>query len=521
MTESGARSVIIVGGGHNGLVCATYLARAGYSVQVLEARETLGGGASTISFSPGYHVSGLSHILYNLSPKVCKDLELGSAGLQLGAAIDTIALARDGQHLTLGINQVSGAGLSQNDIEAYASFKKEFHRYARALEPLMMNKPPRLKDMDRRDLFTLARLGWSLRFGLGAASMREFLRVGGINIYDVLNEVFDSPLLKGAIATDAVLGQHMGPRTPNTVLTYLHRLGGETQGPQSLPPGGMGQVIKALSEAAGKAGVKMRTASKVKQILVADGKVSGVQLKSGEQINAELVISNADAKTTFLKLVGAGELDAMFAHRIHTSRTRGNVAKLHLALRGLPNIPGLSSAEMGQRLLIAPDMRYVEHAFNHAKYGEYSEQPVLEMTIPSISDPKLAPQGHHVMSVSASFAPYELKQGWDQGRNVFVDKIIALIEQYAPGFTSMIVARELLTPVDIEAQYHIEGGHWHHGELTIDQSFMMRPVHGTAQYDTPVAGLFLCGAAAHPGGGVSGIPGHNAAQRVLAMARGK
>jgi phytoene dehydrogenase-like protein len=521
MTESGTPSVIIVGGGHNGLVCATYLARAGYRVQILEARETLGGGASTTSFAPGYHVSGLSHILYNLNPKVCKDLKLESSGLQPGAAIDTIALSSDGQHLTLGVNQVSGAGLSAKDVEAYASFKKEFHRYARALEPLMMNKPPRLKDMDRKDLFTLARIGWSLRFGLGAASMREFLRVGGINIYDVLNEVFDSPLLKGAIATDAVLGQHMGPRTPNTVLTYLHRLWGETHGPQSLPPGGMGQVVSALSEAAGKAGVKIRTAAKVQQIMVDDGKASGVQLESGEQIAADIVISNADAKTTFLKLVGTGELDAMFAHRIHTSRTRGNVARLYLALRSLPEMPGLSSSEMGQRLLIAPDMRYVEHAFNHAKYGEYSEQPFIEMTIPIIRDPTLAPPGHHVMSVSASFAPYDLKQGWEGGRNAFTDKIIALIEQYAPGFTSLIVARELLTPVDIEAQYHIEGGHWHHGELTIDQSFMMRPVHGTAQYDTPIEGLFLCGAAAHPGGGVSGVPGHNAAQRILAMGRGK
>jgi phytoene dehydrogenase-like protein len=521
MTESAARSVLIVGGGHNGLVCATYLARAGYSVQILEARETLGGGASTASFAPGYHVSGLSHILYALHPKVRKELKLESTGLQVGVAIDTIALARDGQHLTLGINRISGAGLSQSDIEAYASFKKEFHRYARALEPLMMNKPPRLKDMDRRDLRTLASLGWGLRFGLGAASMREFLRVGGINIYDVLNEVFDSPLLKGAIATDAVLGQHMGPRTPNTVLTYLHRLWGETHSPQSLPPGGMGQVIGALAKAAENAGVKIRTAAKVKRIMVADGKACGVQLESDEQIDADIVISNADAKTTFLKLVGTGELDAMFANRIHTTRSKGNVARLYLALRGLPDIPGLSSSEMGQRLLIAPDMRYVEHAFNHAKYGEYSQHPVLEITVPSISDPKMAPAGHHVMSVSASFAPYDLKQGWDNGRDAFSDKVIAIIEQYAPGLSSLIVARELLTPVDIEAQYNIEGGHWHHGELTIDQSFMMRPVHGTAQYDTPIAGLFLCGAAAHPGGGVSGIPGHNAAQRVLAMGRGK
>ena len=517
MTDSNSQTIVIVGGGHNGLVCAAYLARAGRKVLVLEARDILGGGASTTSFAPGYHVSGLAHVLHSLSPKVCKDLNLESAGLQRGIAIDTISLDRDGNHLTLGLNEVSGGGLSQDDLQAYKAFKKEFRSYAQALEPLMMNKPPRLKDMDKRDLFTLASLGWKLRFGLGTKSMREFLRVGGINIYDVLNEVFDNPLLKGALAADAVMGQHMGPRTPNTVLTYLHRLRGEAQGPQSLPPGGMGQVVEALSEAARKAGVAIRTGAKVRQILVSDGKVKGVELESGEQLDASIVISNADAKTTFLDLVGTAELDAMFAHRIHTIRARGNVAKLHLALKGPPRIVGLSAEQLGQRLLVAPDMRYVEHAFNHAKYGEYSEQPVLEITIPSVADSTLAPAGHHVMSVSASFAPYALKQGWDKCHSAFADKIIALIEQYAPGLSTQIVARELLTPVDIEAQYNVKGGHWHHGELTIDQSFMMRPIHGAAQYDTPVSGLFLCGAAAHPGGGITGVPGHNAAQRILAM----
>ena len=519
MTSSPA--VVIVGGGHNGLVCASYLARADYKVQILEARALIGGGASTISFAEGYKVSGLAHILHCLNPKVCKDLDLAGAGLETGTPVNTITLDRDGHHLTLAANAVSGDGLSRDDIEAYNSFKKEFLGYAKVLEPLMMNKPPRLKDMDLKDKFTLASLAWKLRFGLGANSMRELLRVGGINIYDVLNEVFDDPRLKGAIAADAVIGHHMGPRTPTTVLTYLYRLWGETHGSQTLPPGGMGQVSKLLAEVAGRSGVSIRTGAKVQRILVTDGKAVGVQLESGEQIEADMVISNADAKTTFLNLVGTLELDAMFAHRIHTTRTNGTVAKLHLALKALPKVEGLSTEQLGQRLLVAPDMAYVEHAFNHAKYGEYSEHPVLEITIPSIADPSLAPPGHHVMSVLASFAPYTLKQGWDKNRSAFADKIIALINQYAPGFSAQILARELLTPVDIEAEYNIAGGHWHHGEMTIDQSFMMRPVHGSAQYDTPIKGLFLCGAAAHPGGGVTGIPGHNAAQRILAMGGGK
>ena len=520
MTSAASKQVIIVGGGHNGLVCATYLALAGRKVQILEARDEVGGGASTTSFAEGYKVSGLAHILYSLSPKICTDLKLETAGFQRGAAIDTIALDRDGQHLTLGVDEASGAGLSQQDRVAYTAFKQEFRNYARTLEPLMMNKPPRLKDMDHTDLLTLGKLGWKLRFGLGTRSMREFLRVGGINIYDVLNEVFDNAQLKAAIAADAVIGHHMGPRTPSTVLTYLNRLRWEIHGQQSLPPGGMGQIANALSKAAKSAGVTIRTGAKVQKILIDAGKAYGVQLHSGERLDAAIVISNADAKITFLELVGALELDAMFAQRIHTTRSRGNVAKLHVALDSLPQVSGLSTQQLGQRLLIAPDMRYLEHAFNHAKYGEYSEHPLLEITVPSIADPTLAPDGHHVMSISACFAPYSLKQGWERQRESFSDKIIAVVERYAPGFSTQIVARELLTPVDIEAQYNITGGHWHHGEMTIDQSFMMRPIHGAAQYDTPIAGLFLCGAAAHPGGGVTGIPGHNAAQRILAMGAG-
>ncbi|MGK0501103.1 MAG: phytoene dehydrogenase-like protein [Oceanicoccus sp.] len=440
--------------------------------------------------------------------------------MQTGAAIETITLDAAGNHLTLGINDIAGAELSAKDIDAYKAFKQEFRDYASALEPLMMNKPPRLKNMDKKDKFTLAKLGWKLRFGLGADAMSEFFRVGGINIYDVLNDVFDDPRIKGAIAADAVMGQHMGPRTPTTVLTYLHRLWGETHSQPSLPPGGMGQVAKALLADAKNRGVTVRTEAKVQEILVSEGRASGVKLASGEQINAALVISNADAKTTFLELMDVAELDAMFVHRIHKTRTNGNVAKLHFGLNALPAINGLSIDQLGQRLLVAPDLRYVEHAFNHAKYGEYSQQPILEITLPSIVDPSLAPAEHHVMSVSASFAPYALKQGWDeQQRKAFVGTVIGVLEQYAPGFANTIVAQELLTPVDIEEQYHVTGGHWHHGELAIDQSFMMRPVHGTAQYDTPINGLFLCGAAAHPGGGITGIPGRNAAQRIIDLGR--
>lgn len=508
------KNVIIIGGGHNGLVCAAYLAKAGYDVNVLEARDTCGGGTAKYEFADGYRVTGLAQVVHPLNPKIAKELGLKAKG----KAIDTISLGPDGRHMTLAADIVSGEGLSAEDIQAYKNFKKEFRKYAKALEPLTMNKPPRLKDMDNKDKFTLAKIGWSLRFGLGTSSMREFLRVGGINIYDVLNEIFDDPRLKGAISADAVLGHHMGARTPTTVLTYLNRLRGETYGPPSLPtPSGENQFVAAAE----KAGVTIETGVRIAKIIVDNGTAQGVELASGEMRTADIVISNADAKTTFLDLVGTQDLDAMFSKRISTTRTNGDVAKLHFALSKLPDFKGLSENEVGQRLLVANDMRYVEHAFNHAKYGEYSENPILEITFPSLTDPSLAPDGHHVMSVSASFAPYHLKAGWDKNRSAFSHKVLSIIEQYAPGISASVVAEDMLTPVDIEREFNVTGGHWHHGEMMIDQMFMMRPIHGAAQYNTPIDGLYLCGAAAHPGGGITGIPGHNAAQRVLKMEGGK
>ena len=508
---------IIVGGGHNGLVCAAYLAKAGQQVLVLEAREQLGGPASNHQFGEGYQAS-TAHLLYALNNKVCDDLQLEQAGLKRGTAVDTISLSEDGKHLTLSQNTVKGEGVSAQDSEAFRKFKSDFQAYAKALEPLTMNKPPRLKNMDTEDKFTLGKLGWKLRFGLGKDNMREFLRVGGINIYDVLNDTFESEALKGAIAFDSVLGHHMGPRTPNTVLSYLNHVRGEIYSQQSLPVGGMGQVSNALAAAAEQAGAEIRTGVRVERILVQDGKAVGVRLETGEEIKGGNIVSNADAKQTFLNMVGAQQLDSMFTHRVKQIRAKGNVAKLHFALNALPNFKELNEQQLTQRLIVSPSLRYAERAFNAAKYGEFSESPILEITIPSLQDASLSPAGHHVMSISASFAPYNLKQGWGQGRESFKQNVLKVLEQYAPGISELIVAEEILTPTDIEQQYGVTGGHWHHGELALDQLFMMRPVYGAAQYDTPIDGLFLCGAAAHPGGGVSGIPGHNAAKRIIALA---
>lgn len=506
---------IIIGAGHNGLVCGTYLARSGLKVLFLEARDAVGGMTSERTIDDDYHIAGLAHTAFPVCSKIRKDLQLEKFGYSVGKEIETIALAEDGRHLRIGGNKVSGDGLGDGDVDAYGRFKAEFLGYAKAMRPIFETRPPRLKNMDFADKTTLAKLGWNIRFGLGRESMYEFLRVAAINMYDVLEEEFDDERLKGALAADAVIGHHMGPRSPGTVLTWLARLYGELNGPLSVVSGGRSQLGNALLQAAEASGASIRTAAKVKKILVEKGKAFGVELEGGEIVKAKTIVSNADPRSTFLDLVGAPELDAGFTQRVSQIRGAGDVAKLHLALSGTPEFLGLSESDLENRLLIAPTMKYIEHAFNDSKYARCSEKPVLEITVPSLHNDALAPKGHHVMSVNIQYVPYDVEGGWQEQKTSYAYKIIAQIGQFAPNLKSLITNHEFLTPQDIERQYHVRQGHWHHGEMTIHQSFMMRPVHGAAQYDTPIDGLYLCGAGAHPGGGLTGLPGHNAAKRIL------
>jgi phytoene dehydrogenase-like protein len=510
--------IVVIGAGHNGLVCAAYLARAGRKVLVLEAAAQVGGAAVTREFTAGFRVSAVAHLLHLLDPTLIRELRLQRHGLQYAnPSLRSVALAPGLPPLIYSGGDLQAGQLTTEDRSALATYSSRMQKYARLIARQHNRVPPRLAFDSWRDALPAAALAFDIR-RLGQRDMREFLRIATMNIFDVITEQFSSPQLQGALALDGVLGTKLGPRSGNTVYAALYRNSGTLlgrAGALALPQGGMGAVTDALAAAARAAGAEIRCSTAVASIVVRDGRASGVQLADGSSIDASAVVSNADPKSTLLRLLGSRHLEAGFAQRVHQVRAIGTAAKLHLALDALPRFTGLDAATAGERLLIAPDMDYIERAFNPAKYRQYSSQPVMEITLPSVHDASLAPAGKHVLSAIVQYAPYDLAGGWDAGRQGFQDAAMAVLEHNAPGIGALVRHAELLTPADIEQQFGITGGHWHHGELALDQFMMLRPVPGGAQYAMPVDGLYLCGAGCHPGGGVMGSAGRNAARVVL------
>tara|TARA_R110002096_G_scaffold257381_1_gene450827 strand:- start:157317 stop:158888 length:1572 start_codon:yes stop_codon:yes gene_type:complete len=508
--------VIIVGGGHNGLVCAGYLAKEGKSVVVLEANAQVGGAAVTAELCYGKKVSSCAHYLNQLNPKVSKDLNLSSHGLKLSASnISTIALDVAGDHMHLTKTSVKGGGISESDAANYRKFMALMHEYAKTLGFLIDLPPMDIFNLDWDDKVAAMKLGWKLRFGLGAEKMSELLRMIGMNIRDVLDDEFDSDLLKGALSFDAVLGTHTGPYSPGNFLNFLYRIASGNGGAVDIPEGGMGAVSAAMASAATANGAHIRTDVRVKAINVDNCAVTGVTLENGEVLNAELIVSNANMKTTVLDMVGARHFEADFVKRVGDIRMRGAAAKLHIALKDLPEFDGLSNNDLINRLVIAPSQDEVERAFNHVKYREVSTAPMMEISIPSLVDSSLVDSGH-VLSATVQYAPYDLKGGWTkEAKAAFLEVCINRIAEYAPNIRKQIEHAELITPKDLENRFGLIGGNWHHGELTLDQMLMLRPVPEASRYALPLDGMYICGAGAHPGGGVMGAAGRNAAQAII------
>ena len=507
---------IVIGAGHNGLICAAYLAQSGQRVLVVEASDSPGGLGADREFHPGFHAS-VAHSVSHFSSKVAKDLKLASHGLDTSAGpLATIGLSSEGEHVTLRDGLLEGAG--EDDSLTYPRYIQQMQRFAAALEPSWQKTIPRIGSSKIPDLMTFAQMGLNIR-KLGKADMQEFMRVASLPARDLMDENFENEIVKAMLSWDGLIGSRLAPRSPNSaVLAMLYRMAGESNGAHAIPVGGVAGLIKALSAATVAAGAEIRYGAKVGRVLIdgdSNGLVSkGVQLVDGEKIEADRVISGADPKRTFLDLVGVEHLDIGFTNRIGRLRCNGLVAKLHLALDGAPKFAGLDEAD--GRMIIAPTLDSIEFAFDHTKYGECPTNPVMEVVVPSLHDASLAPNGQHVLSAHVMYVPYKLKGGWtDEARDQMCSRAIDTIAQYAPGIRDQIIHQEFLTPADLEEQYRVSGGHWHHTEMAMDQMLMMRPTYEAAQYSTPIPGLFLCSAGCHPGGDIFGGAGHNAAREIL------
>jgi phytoene dehydrogenase-like protein len=497
---------IIIGAGTNGLACATKLAISGRKVLVLEAGATSGGCANTVEFAPGYRVSGLAHLHQGLDPRVVAGMNLAQHGL-LSAATDltTTALSETGDHLT-----IKGGTLSTSpDTASYPELHRRLTAFASVLAPFCAMTPPRIARGTGNEYLRLAKLGLGLRM-LGRDEFREFLRMILINVADVLEDDLTDDRLKGALAFDATLGAWLGPRSPNSLILLLNRM--SMGNSLVIPKGGMGSIAAAMEAALKAAGGTLRTNAAVARIIVEADRAVGVTLTSGEDLRATQIISAINPRTTFQKLVGPQHLDAGFYKRTQHIRSRGAAAKLHLALNGTPDFRG---ADLKSRLVIAPSIRAVEDSFNAVKYGEVPAKPVLEAILPSAHEADFAPNGCHTLSAVVQFAPHDPKAGQQAAREQMLENTLAMLETHAPGLRAMILHAELLMPYDIEARFGMVGGNWHHGELAVEQMLFLRPLPEAAQYSTPLPGLWLAGAGNHPGGGITGAAGWNAAERIL------
>lgn len=523
---SNSYDVAIIGGGHNGLTAAAYLAKAGKKVVVLEARELLGGCAVTEEIWPGYRVSTASYLVSLMQQKVVDDLQLPKFGYLVDAKDPAFfSPFPDGRHLFMWQDRNKTleeiAKFSKRDAERYPLYEEYIESLARVIEQLLLVTPPDFPPKGLGGKLEFVKLGAKMR-GLSDKETLGLVRIFTQSAAELLDEWFESEEVKVTLATDGVIGANGGPRSPGTAYILLHHCMGGVNGHRGLwgfVRGGMGAVSEAIAASARSHGAEIRVSAPVKRIVVKGGKARGVVLESGEEIKAKAVATGVDPKRTFLQLMDPADLSEDFLADVRRFRCEGTSCKINLALNGLPEFtayPGAPGPHHRATMHICPSVDYIERAWDDAKYGRPSEKPLIEMTVPTMYDPTLAPAGKHIMGLFLQYAPYTLKgTTWEVERDRFADRVIGLIEEYAPNIRSLIEHRQVLTPLDLEQRFGITGGNIFHGEMGVDQMFFFRPFAGWARYRTPVKHLYICGSGAHPGGGVMGAPGHNAAREML------
>ncbi|HYZ46971.1 MAG TPA: NAD(P)/FAD-dependent oxidoreductase [Actinomycetota bacterium] len=514
---------IVIGGGHNGLTSAAYLARAGWRVLVLERRHVLGGAAVTEEVFPGFRFSVASYVVSLLRPEIIRELELAKHGFEL-LPLDGTFTPLDGDYLWRvndhGRTMRELRRWSLSDAEAYEEYGRLMVDMARFIKPILGLIPPDASRKDPLQWLPLARLGRSFN-ALSTDEKAIFVQLMTMSAADFLSQWFGTDPLVATMSASGIIGTFQGIRSPGTAYVLLHHYMGEIDGAfraWGIPRGGTGGVSEAIASAARAVGAEIRTEAPVTRITVKDGRADGVVLDGGEEIKARFVLSSLDSRLTFLDLVEPGVLDEDFMEDVRRYKFRGSSGKVNLALDGLPDftcLPGKGEHLRGA-ISFSPSVDYMERAYDDAKYGSFSERPYIDMIIPTLVDPSMAPPGKHVMSCFVQYAPYHLAEGnWDEQREAFGDTVVDTIAERAPNIRDIILHRQVLTPLDIERQFGLTEGNIFQGELSLEQLFFNRPVPGWARYETPVRNLWLCGSATHPGGGIMGAPGRIAALEVL------
>ncbi len=524
MTEGKAYDAIIIGGGHNGLVTAAYLGRAGKKVLVLERRHVLGGAAVTEEVFPGFKFTVCSYVCSLLRPEIIRDLDLPKFGYQIIPVESTFSPLPNGKYLFRGgdseENRREISKFSKRDAEAYPKFGQLMVKIARLVKPQLTMTPPDISSLSPSNLAKL----WDLRnlfLGADEETLYTFARLMTKSSADYLDEWFETDVLKGTMCASGIIGTFLGPRSPGTAYVLIHHYMGEVDGAfraWGFVRGGMGMVSNSIADAARSTGVQIRASADVRRVLVRDGKAYGVELGTGERIYGRVVASSADPKRTFLGFLERTDLPQDFVRGIENFHIDGSSAKVNLALSRPPDFTALpgDGAHLRGAISISPSVDYIEQAYDDAKYGDFSKRPYLDVMVPSTLDPTLAPPGKHIMSIFVQYAPYRLRAGnWDDRREELGDTVIETLAEFAPNLPKAILHRQVLTPLDLEREFGLTGGNIFQGELWPSQLFFLRPVPGWAQYRTPVKNLYLCGSGAHPGGGVMGAPGFNAAREIL------